>query len=224
LANVLVRLEDHAEAAKVAVEVPHLFPDKWEAYFNAASFLDQCVRLTARDPNLTEARRVVVAQEYMDLCRYFLRQTLTRGQGSPHTQNEVARFLATCATPQLRDAPRAVELAKQAVDQAPKDGTFWNTLGIAHYRAGDWRGAIAALEESRPRRSGGDASDFFFLAMAHWQLGEKAEARQWYDRAIEWMKHNPKDDELDPFHAEAAALLGFPDPSLQKGKEAAPQK
>jgi hypothetical protein len=53
---------------------------------------------------------------------------------------------------------------------------------------------------------------------------DKAQARNWYDQAIKWMAHNPKDDDLAHFRDEAAALLGFPKPSLQKGKEVAPQK
>ena len=44
--------------------------------------------------------------------------------------------------------------------------------------------------------------------MAHWQLGHKDEARQWYDKAVEWMKNNPADDELTRFRAEADELLG----------------
>ena len=86
-----------------------------------------------------------------------------------------------------REVPRcgrAVELAKKAVELAPKQGTFWNTLGVAHYRAGDWKAAVAALEKSEELRNGGDSFDWFFLAMAHWQLGEKDEARKWYDQAV----------------------------------------
>ena len=32
--------------------------------------------------------------------------------------------------------------------------------------------------------------DWFFLAMARWQLGEKDKAREWYDRAVQWMDKN----------------------------------
>src|SRR5262249_14367843 len=53
-------------------------------------------------------------------------------------------------------------------------------------------------------RQGGDTVDFFFLAMAQWQLNEKDKARAWYDRAVAWMdKNNPKDEELKRFRAEA---------------------
>ena len=55
---------------------------------------------------------------------------------------------------------------------------------MAHYRAGDWKASLTALEKSMELRKGGDSFDWFFLAMAHWQLGEKDEAREWYDRAV----------------------------------------
>jgi hypothetical protein len=50
----------------------------------------------------------------------------------------------------------------------------------------------------------------FFLAMAHWRLGEKAEARGWYDQGVQWMdKQQPQNEELRRFRAEAAQLLGL---------------
>ena len=61
-------------------------------------------------------------------------------------------------------------------------------------------------------RKGGDANDWFFLAMAHWQLGEKEKARQWHDRAAQWMDDNKEGvsntEELRRFRAESAELLG----------------
>ena len=49
----------------------------------------------------------------------------------------------------------------------------------------------------------------FFLAMAHWQLGEKEKARDWYDKAATWMDGNIHyHEELVRFRAEAAELLG----------------
>ena len=59
---------------------------------------------------------------------------------------------------------------------------------------------------------GGDSFDWFFLAMANWQLGNKELARQWYDRAIQWMdKNQSQDAELRRFRAEAGKLLGLPE-------------
>src|SRR5262249_47133440 len=87
-----------------------------------------------------------------------------------------------------RDPTRAVELAKIAVELTPKSGDSWNTLGVANYRAGDWQAAVEALQKSNTIRNDGGSSDFFFLAMAHWQLGKKEEARKWYDRAVQCME------------------------------------
>jgi Flp pilus assembly protein TadD len=84
-----------------------------------------------------------------------------------------------------------------------------NTLGIAQYRNGDHKTAMETLKKSMDLRSGGDAFDWFFLAMAHWQLKNQDEARRWYDKAVAWVdKNQPKDEELLRFRAEAAQLLG----------------
>jgi tetratricopeptide (TPR) repeat protein len=124
------------------------------------------------------------------------------------TRNNLAWLLTTCPDSKLRDPSRAVELAKKAVELAPKEGTLWNTLGVAQYRAGDWKAAIEALSKSMELRNGGDSNDWFFLAMAHWQLGDKPQARSWFDKAVEWMEKNqPRDEELLRFRDEAAALL-----------------
>jgi hypothetical protein len=42
---------------------------------------------------------------------------------------------------------------------------------------------------SCPRR-GGDAFDWFFLATAHWELADRAEAPESSDTAAEWMAKN----------------------------------
>jgi hypothetical protein len=57
-------------------------------------------------------------------------------------------------------------------------------------------------------RVGGDSFDWFFLARAHGRLGERDRARRCFDRAVEWMdSHEPHNEELRRFRAEAEALL-----------------
>jgi tetratricopeptide (TPR) repeat protein len=127
---------------------------------------------------------------------------------SATANNNTAWLLATCPEAKFRDPGRAVALAKKAIEVNPKEGTFWNTLGAAHYRAGAWKAALAALGQSMALRKGGDSFDWFFLAMAHWQLGEKEKARTWFERAVQWMdKHQPMDEELRRFRGEATELL-----------------
>ena len=92
---------------------------------------------------------------------------------------------------------------------------------MAHYRTGDWGAAIKALERAEGLAPGKDlALNAFFLAMAHWQKGERDEARSWYDKAVSWTETNRKqDEELRRFRAEAAALLRLPAPSAPAYKE-----
>jgi tetratricopeptide (TPR) repeat protein len=133
----------------------------------------------------------------------------TRHPETPEAQQAVAWFLATCAEPQLRDPDRAVLLATKAVQSAPGNGFCWQTLGVAEYRVGKWKAALQALDRVRELGSAGDSFEWFFLAMAHWQLGHNEQARKWYAPAVLWMeKHWPNHPELSRFRAEAAALLG----------------
>jgi tetratricopeptide (TPR) repeat protein len=128
----------------------------------------------------------------------------------PH--NGLAWFQATYPDPKVRESGQALTHAKKAVELAPSNGAFWNTLGVAHYRAGDWKAAVEALTKSEELSPGGSlAFNASFLAMAHWQLGEKDKARDWYDRAVDWMaKNQPQNKELKRFRAEAEELLGIP--------------
>jgi uncharacterized protein HemY len=119
-------------------------------------------------------------------------------------------LLATCPDLKLRDPKEAVAHAQKAVELAPGNAWLWNTLGVAQYHNGDWKAAIAALNKSIQLAKRGDSSDYFFLAMAHWQLNEKDKARAWYEKAVAWVdKHKPNDEELKRFRAEATALLGL---------------
>jgi serine/threonine protein kinase len=132
--------------------------------------------------------------------------------------NAMARFYASCPDKQFRKPAKAVELAKEAVEKGAKsdflsprdEGDCWKTLGVAQYRAGDWKATVAALEKAMQLRNGGDGTDWFVLAMAHWQLGDKDKARTWYAQAVRWLEKNkPQDEALRRFRAEAAELLGI---------------
>jgi tetratricopeptide (TPR) repeat protein len=127
---------------------------------------------------------------------------------SPAANNGLAWFLATSPEPGLRDPAEAVRRAQMAVTAEPRSGSYRNTLGVARYCNGDPRGALADLEASMRLRDGGDSFDWFFLAMAHWRLGDRAKARLWFDRAVQWTdKHRPQHPELRRFRTEAEALL-----------------
>jgi serine/threonine protein kinase len=124
--------------------------------------------------------------------------------------NEAAWLLAITFEPGFQNPKKAVELAEQAVSMSPQNGSFWNTLGVASYRAGQWQDAVDALTKSVQLRPGGNVWDWLFLAMAHQRLGHAEEAGPWYDRAVQWVdKNKPADEDLRRFRAEAAAVLGI---------------
>jgi serine/threonine protein kinase/WD40 repeat protein/Tfp pilus assembly protein PilF len=122
--------------------------------------------------------------------------------------NALGWLLATCPDAQLRDPKHAVKLATRAIELDSQAKKSRNTLGVAHYRAGHIQEAIVELTKSMDERAGGDAFDWFFLAMAHRRLGEKEKAAEWFGKAVEWMDKNAKDnEELIRFRAEADELL-----------------
>jgi serine/threonine protein kinase len=131
--------------------------------------------------------------------------------GGPETLNTYAWFLADCPVADLRNPELAVELARRAIDLAPLEGRIWNTLGVAHYRAGDFPSAIAALKRSMELRSGGNAWDWFFLAMATSKLGERPAATAWRAKAVRAMDEaGPLPADLVRYRSEAESLLGPP--------------
>jgi serine/threonine protein kinase/tetratricopeptide (TPR) repeat protein len=120
----------------------------------------------------------------------------------------LAWLLTTCREAKLRDTSGGLEAARKAVAAGSQSPLAWQVLGWAHYRAGDWKASIEALENSCALERGGDAFQWIFLAMAHWQLGQKDKAREWYDRSVEWMDKNQRTDELlRRFRAEAEELM-----------------
>jgi tetratricopeptide (TPR) repeat protein len=145
---------------------------------------------------------------------------------TPNGRNHLAWHLAARPDPRLSDYKRALELTKRAVEQGPDSGYIWNTLGLAHYRNGNWREAVATLEKSMQQGEGGDSFDRVLLAMAHWQLGNKDEARRWYSSAVRWMEENEQHaldewlrEDLARFHDEAAQVLGMKDRPMTDEKQ-----
>jgi serine/threonine protein kinase/Flp pilus assembly protein TadD len=136
-----------------------------------------------------------------------------RGRLLASVHNDLAWLWATRPDEQFRNVEGALTSARKAVELEPHKGGYWNTLGVAQYRAGQWQEAVAALTKSMELFHGQDEScNTFFLAMARERLGDHDEALTWYRRAVEWMgQHKAADAELRRFRAEAAQLLGVPE-------------
>jgi serine/threonine protein kinase len=138
------------------------------------------------------------------------RMALVLDPKNVHAVNGLAWALISAPGDPWFDAKQGLELAQKAVALEPNNWAYLNTLGVASFRAGDWEAATKVLQQSITF-TGGAAHDLFFLAMSHWHLGSKKQARDLYDRAVAWTDTNrPDDPELREFRAEAALLLGQP--------------
>jgi WD40 repeat protein/tRNA A-37 threonylcarbamoyl transferase component Bud32 len=102
--------------------------------------------------------------------------------------------------------------AEAAVQFAPNDAGFLNTLGLAQYRMRRYADALATLMESEKlnaTKHGSHPADLAFLAMSQHQLGKKDEAKPTLARLREVMKQPrwANDTEAQGFLREAEELI-----------------
>ena len=174
-------------------------PNDAEAYHHRGHALSQLRRLPEAIDDLTVAVRLRPDDAH-------LRETLAL------LYNNIAWELVT-GPRAARDAERAVTLARRAVDLAPNEFSYLNTLGVCQYRACQYAQATATLERSLAAGGGDfDAFDLFFLAMAHQRQGSREQARICFDRAVRWLREqqNLPDQyikELTHFRTEAESVL-----------------
>jgi serine/threonine protein kinase len=207
LADILLEQGEYAAAAKAAARLPKMFPKRSQEYSDAAWFHADCAEQAARDAKLPENERRALAAKYAAQTRQFLTQAGASGKSDPAALRSLAWYLVTLPPP-FRNPARAVRLTEAAVKKSPRDGFCWGSLGAARYRVGDWQGSVTAIEKALQLLSGGDSSNWFFLAMAHHRLGAEQQARTWFSKATRWMdRMQPHNRTLRRLRAEAAALL-----------------
>jgi serine/threonine protein kinase/tetratricopeptide (TPR) repeat protein len=142
---------------------------------------------------------------------------------NPVALDKLAWLLATSPDPHVQNAAQAIPLAKKAVELVPQVGAYWKTLGVAYFNMGDWKAGIKALEKALTCGHVGDSSDWFYLALAHGKLGDRAKAERCYRHAVQWMEENrPADEALRRCSAKVAVLLGLENSPRPKGKEEQP--
>ncbi|MHC4192398.1 MAG: tetratricopeptide repeat protein, partial [Planctomycetota bacterium] len=116
---------------------------------------------------------------------------------------------------EMVDPEIAVELYHKAHEMQPKDWRYLRGLGAAHYRTGQWDEAITTLTKSTELVDGENALNYLFLAMAHWQSGNKAEAANWYNKAVEGIENSDinwrsyRGQMIYDIYLEASELMGI---------------
>jgi tetratricopeptide (TPR) repeat protein len=170
-------------------------------------------------PTMQDLVSVLLMQGKYDEAIEQTRAGIRFEPGYAEAHNYLAWMLVTCPDVRLRNPEEAAKLAEKAVELAPQEGSYLNTLGIAQYRAGDFAAARDTLQKSMAARDGGDCNDWFFLAMTEWQLEKHDAARNWYGKAADWMKeHDSRDGQLVSFRDEAKRLIQFPGPEAREAE------
>jgi Flp pilus assembly protein TadD len=87
------------------------------------------------------------------------------------------------------DPARAVRLAEQAVADYPRAVSPLYVLGMAHYRAGDFRRAIEHFGKADAVKDAKSAQalPWLGLAMAYHRSGQGEQARPWLNQALKWL-------------------------------------
>ncbi len=146
------------------------------------------------------------------------RRAIERDPASAGTLQSSAWFLSLFQDLRFRDPQRALEHARRlvALTSEQQDNrrsySFGRrpvfTLGLAEYRMGNLDAARKALERSIELREGGDAYEWFVLAMVVARRGDVGRARELHGKAVRWMRMNRYSDfELHALDTEAAELL-----------------
>jgi tetratricopeptide (TPR) repeat protein len=155
---------------------------------------------------------------------------------------DVAHWVAwTCvlAPDATEDLTRTMELAELATESSDRTAQNFCTLGAVLYRAGKFNKAIKQLSKLNSEWEQGKefptltspAYTWFFLAMAHHQLGNTDQAHRYFESAVERAEQEIAGDTwwnreltLQLLQAEAVELLGVSQEAVQKESEPVPEK
>jgi tetratricopeptide (TPR) repeat protein len=208
--------EANRQPLRVEVDLGDL--PKWKAEANETlpQRIERLTRAIAANPNDANLHRQRAAA-YQSLGQHEkaiadLEKSLEDKPEQAEVCNTLAWLYAT-GPEKLRDPGKAVLLARRAVTLGTNEWTYHNTLGVAYYRNKQYKEAVAELETSLKGGAGrADAFDLFFLAMCHARLGDRALAKDCFDRAVKWTEAQKgltaqSVEELKAFRAEAETEL-----------------
>jgi Tfp pilus assembly protein PilF len=228
LGIILGRLGKLSEAEEVYREALRIDPDNARLRNNLASDLRKLNRLSEAEAECRESLRIapnnpranynmaliVLAQERFGDAVSAFEEALRHDPNFIEARTGLIGLLVNSPDPALWNPTRALELAEKTTQQQPEGALAWELMGIACYRTGDFNGALSALDRSL-RLHGSGGRHRLFMAMAHSQLGNQADAYRFYHRACEVLPEalnratETQRDELDRNRKEAAEVLGI---------------
>ena len=118
----------------------------------------------------------------------------------------VLNYLGYSCIDRGENLERGLKMIEKAVELRPEDGYIVDSLGWAHYRMGDYAGAVTSLEkaiELVPQ----DPTINDHLGDAYWQTGRLVEARYQWRRALQF---GPQENEIKTIEAKLVNGLNLP--------------
>lgn len=216
----------HEAAAKEVETLVWAYPERLEACHFCAEILLRCAALAdtreahageesgrgSRTPRLPNDQNA--SETYRKRAHELVAQACQASLRTPDSINAFARFLLVCSDDSFRDPRRALELAASVVKDIPQRADAWLTLGLAHYRLGQWQEARDAVQKSVKFAPSGLSEDHCrLLSMISYRQGRNEEARRWFDKAGGWtvmglpLENEPFDKSLARMEVVADAQL-----------------
>ncbi len=195
---------DRIEVAAIDAETLAIL-DRLDAVSAEHPLPARAIEALRADPSLDEgarARAVEIARDYLTASALSLNNEsweIARERGRPPEEYR-----------------RAVRLAEAACELTPGFATYLNTLGVAQYRAGLYKEALATLVRADEANCNAELrhprpTDLLFIALCHQRLGESDRAREVLAEARKeresWVEPG---NELGPFLEEAVREIDPP--------------
>jgi WD40 repeat protein/serine/threonine protein kinase len=126
---------------------------------------------------------------------------------NPLRLNDASWVIVQSQDKSRSDYRRALRWVEEACRLKPDDPDYLNTLGAAYYRVEDDDRALKALLRARELHKDPEAADYLFLAMVRCRFGQREQAREDLNHAVELLKNLKEVTELQDLLHEAEALL-----------------
>ena len=121
--------------------------------------------------------------------------------------NNLARIYSIVPD-ESRDPDEGLRLAERAIEFAPTNADYLNTLGAAYYRVGRYHDAVRTLDAAiRANWNKPRAFSLVFLAMSEHQLANHPKARRSFHQAVQWLQWYEEREPLPAPQAEVLAEL-----------------
>jgi len=112
---------------------------------------------------------------------------------------------------------QATRMIRKAVAAKPLWGTYLDSLGWAHYKAGDFAAARKQLERAIRTEDGRDAVIFDHLADAAWRLGDRPTSEEYWTQALKLLEAKDAGERRPP-EVELLGVLRGKLEALQRGQ------